>query len=445
MDVPAFFHHGDDRACAIIDDLALRVKSKQTAYDLRDSLSKLSIARGGVAVKLDFWPKAWGGLEYQRSADKQAIYSHMQSHIMKSTMRWLPELATTGKVPARVPQGKALKEKLDNLVRLPKPAGAVLKLTKEQRSVCSIVGDLRWMCRRIVIVVRGTHLLSMVIANPQCPDAMDAALGLMARAYMHQWEGRTWRRAEAALPLMGVLKGTRSDSRNTTVHRVDGGELAARGAPADPSGIVDTTWNLHKIPREFEDVADSCVDVYALAMTMSGAAVHIELKRTGLTGGSSPETEGMGLLRLTDRALQMRLVAERLNVPLGGATWLMSDSDGSLRVASGETSANRLRHALRRTAQVTQRLRSKEVRLAHLPDAANHVDMFTKWLDATKVATSLAYLTGAVAHSAHFGDARNQHTASHSQLSAVTVAIGNLEHACAVCEAFVAHTGNLTM
>ena len=117
----------------------------------------------------------------------------------------------------------------------------------------------------------------------------------------------------------------------------------------------------------------------------------------------------------------------------------MSDSDGSLRVSSGETSANRLRHALRRTAQVTQRLRSQEVRLAHLPDAANHVDMFTKWLNAAKVAASVDYLSGAVAYAAHFGG-------DPARLGAVAaaVAIGNLEHACEVCEAFVANQANLT-
>ena len=116
----------------------------------------------------------------------------------------------------------------------------------------------------------------------------------------------------------------------------------------------------------------------------------------------------------------------------------MSDSDGSLRVAAGETSANRLRHALRRTSQVTQRLRAQEVRLAHLPDAANHVDMFTKWVNAAKLATSIAYLSGAVARAEHFGADVN------TQLNTTAVAIGNLEHACAQADTYVAYVANLT-
>ena len=64
----------------------------------------------------------------------------MQSHILKSTMRWLPELATTGQVPARVPQGAALKRKLDSLKTLPKPDDGKIKLTRT--SITKRIGQL---------------------------------------------------------------------------------------------------------------------------------------------------------------------------------------------------------------------------------------------------------------------------------------------------------------
>ena len=41
------------------------------------------------------------------------------------------------------------------------------------------------------------------------------------------------------------------------------------------------------------------------------------------------------------------------------------------------------------------------VALAHVPDAANVVDMFTKWVPLAKVERSLAWLTGAVARAVH--------------------------------------------
>ena len=43
----------------------------------------------------------------------------------------------------------------------------------------------------------------------------------------------------------------------------------------------------------------------------------------------------------------------------------------------------------------------RRLALAHVPDAANVVDMFTKWVPLAKVERSLAWLTGATARAAH--------------------------------------------
>ena len=64
----------------------------------------------------------------------------------------------------------------------------------------------------------------------------------------------------------------------------------------------------------------------------------------------------------------------------------------------------RLKHLLRRAAIVAQRVREGEIELAHVPDAANVVDIFTKWSKAEKIEKCLAYLTNAAARAAH-GDA----------------------------------------
>ena len=57
----------------------------------------------------------------------------------------------------------------------------------------------------------------------------------------------------------------------------------------------------------------------------------------------------------------------------------------------------RPRGAHRHAAQVTQRLRSKQMRLAHLPDASMPCDVFTKWCKQAKLDAAIAYLTGAIA------------------------------------------------
>ena len=70
-------------------------------------------------------------------------------------------------------------------------------------------------------------------------------------------------------------------------------------------------------------------------------------------------------------------------------------SASSLRACSGEASAVRLRHSLRRTTIVLQRVRADEVMLAHVPDALQYVDFLTKWVDQAKVTASIDYRTGA--------------------------------------------------
>ena len=80
-------------------------------------------------------------------------------------------------------------------------------------------------------------------------------------------------------------------------------------------------------------------------------------------------------------------------------TVLIADSEAALRAVAGEASMARLKHTLRRAAIVRQRLLENEICLAHVPDAGNVVDMFTKWLDSKKVEMSLAYLSGGAGRS----------------------------------------------
>ena len=49
-------------------------------------------------------------------------------------------------------------------------------------------------------------------------------------------------------------------------------------------------------------------------------------------------------------------------------------------------------------------MRAGELVMAHVPGAANIVDFLTKWVDAAKVESSIAFLTGAHSRALHLGD-----------------------------------------
>ena len=76
---------------------------------------------------------------------------------------------------------------------------------------------------------------------------------------------------------------------------------------------------------------------------------------------------------------------------------IASDNQPSLRAAGGEASVVRVKHALRWYAILQQRVRCRDIRLAYIPDEWNYVDFLTKWIDVSKVAFSVAYLSNAAA------------------------------------------------
>ena len=170
----------------------------------------------------------------------------------------------------------------------------------------------------------------------------------------------------------------------------------ATGAPKEPASACDATWSN-------VDIDGNVCDTYALSMSANGSSVLNVLKSIGVCTASSAEAEGLGLLKLTDLSIYGRMVWARLGRALGGPTVLLCDAEAALRTASGQTSAARLRHALRRSVLVTQRVRDEEVSLVHLADTCQFVDFFTKWVDEKKFEKSVGYLVGATAYAAFFG------------------------------------------
>ena len=100
------------------------------------------------------------------------------------------------------------------------------------------------------------------------------------------------------------------------------------------------------------------------------------------------------LLKLSDKAIWGRIVGGKLGYDMFNPTTLLCDAEAALRASMGEASVMRLRHAMRRAAIVKSRTREGDLALAHVPDAANVVDIFTKWVKEEKCEQMLNYLNG---------------------------------------------------
>ena len=387
LGTPAMFARAGDRAVVIVDDLAMRVRDVEVARRTVQVLSERAVARGGKPLTISVGATAYGGIQIMRSDDRMVLTLMMPQFIEGMTKKWLPTLVESGELPTNVPQGKKLRNLLDAITLLPMQDG---KLNKDQRKVQQITGDLRWCLRVSVRLVRPVHKLSCV-AQCASEGAELAALGVVAQAWRHRFEGRSYGAASEA-KYTGFLKGALTTRKGASIAVVDGDERHSAGAPLELDGASDSSWSNGEQGEK---------DVYGLALTHNGAAVHAELKSIGVTLGDSTQAEGVATLKLSDRVMHGRSTLAALGRVQMGPTMVLSDNESNLRIAAGAPSAARLRHALRRWAIVTQRCHSEDVRLGHLRDEWNWTDFFTKWVPQLKVEAAIAYLTGRAARIAH--------------------------------------------
>ena len=355
-----------------MDDLCIKCRgSLDRGHELATFLSKRSVERGGYPLVVTIIGRSgtWGGMQIERSNDWMTLTVHMEAYVTGVATRFLPTYVKEGVLPEGVPTGTALRKALDALTLVAKPGD---KLNAEQREFQTIVGAIRWMVKRIVRIMRAAHLCSCV-AQGCSPGGVNAALGVLAEAYDARREGHSFSEHTGAMQFIGVVKGTVDAVKGTSVKKVDSEALIAAGkAPKEMTGVTDATWN--RTPR----------DVRAFAICIKGAAVLIVLKTITGTGGSSAENEGLGLLKLADSAIYLRVVAGKLGFDMTLPTMLLSDAEGALKAATGDTSVIRLKHTIRRACIVKERIANRDVALAHVPDVACAVDVLTKWGDEGK-------------------------------------------------------------
>ena len=385
---PGMKYRGEDRAIVIIDDMLMRVEDVAVAARTHEVLSELAVGRGGKPLTIKYHPTAFGGLKIMRSLDRTVITLLMPEFVERAARKWVPSFVETGKLPAGVPSGKELRKALDEMYLVQGDG----PLNKEQREVQSITGDLRWETRVLLRMIRPTHKLSCV-AQRASPGSGAAARGVVAVGYTHRYEGLSYGAAEErGQCLSGFLKGTMDSPRGASIARIDGDERLKVGAPEGLDSAADATWSLGESGED---------DVYTLAITNNGGTICAELKKVGLVLKASALTEGVATLQCSEKVEQAVNTKTDMGAAPEGPVILASDCEANLRVAAGAPAAQRLRHALRRWAMVTQRCQTKMIRLAHLPDAVNWVDFFTKWKDKAKVEASIAYLSNVAARLQH--------------------------------------------
>ena len=385
-EVPSFFDGGDGHlGASIMDDLCIRCRgSPARGHELAAYLSKRSVERGGYPLVVTVIGRTglWGGMQIERSADWMSMHVHMEGYVVATAMRWIPEYVKHGSIPAGVPTGTALRKALDELDVMDGDG----KLDEEQRDFQCIVGALRWMVRRIVRIVKATHMCSCV-AQRCSKGGRNAALGVLIEAYDSKREGHIYDENTGPIQFLGVVKGTVNAVKGTSVQKVDHQKLIAAGAaPKEMMGQGDATWNRGTTPKKR--------DVRAFALTVKGAAVLVSLKTLVGTGGSSAENEGLTLLKLSDAAMYLRIVAAKAGFDMSMPTVLLCDAESALKAAAGDSSLIRLKHTIRRAAIVKERIAVREVSIAHVPDVACAVDVLTKWVAKDKLEDMLAFLTG---------------------------------------------------
>ena len=153
------------------------------------------------------------------------------------------------------------------------------------------------------------------------------------------------------------------------------------GAPLQVEGIADASWDIKS--------------VYGTTVTAFGAAVSIRVKKV-VTTASSFENETSASLKCSEDIESARDTMVDLGYPPETPAFLGTDNKANMLVANETGAATRARHALRRYMVLQDRVRRGVAKLGYVPDEENPADYLTKFVPASKLERSIAYLTNSV-------------------------------------------------
>ena len=359
--VPALYHHGDARLGTIVDDFL--VSEDSAGGEIAERTLALMRAKYGD-VTSELHPTSFYGCKLEYGADGSITISLPQK-IVEAVREHVPALLD-GKTPKQLGllTGIKLQQALDSL-----ELGPPRKACADTTSTQSVTGSLKF-CERVHTRFKlSVHRLSCVQAAPTDPAAAKlAAISVLAVAYDHRHEGRTWRPHTASAPRL--LSG------NIHVNIFD----MADGAPSS----LEAHGDFSNGPRQ----------IIGELVTFNGAVVAASTKTLKSVATSTMQGELGATSRVMHLADYGRTVAQALGVPQLDPTFIGTDNEAHLLVATHTGSAKTARHLLCRYHEIVQAVQRGTFVLGHVPDAQQPADHLTKWVSKDKLEQSVAYANG---------------------------------------------------
>ena len=276
--------------------------------------------------------------------------------------------------PAGILSGKALQEAADSLC-LPPPAERPAKLSASQTKTRRVTGALKWQegeCKPRLAV--GCHRLACVMACPP-PIAAEVARALAWWSWTTREEGITYggRGPGGDLSMMGAISAAFSMDD---------------GAPEGLHLSGDATWRANPVGPP---------DVIGLLATLNYGGVGWNTKLSSLILDSSHEQETIASAKAGELNAYCREITRALGIELEGPTEILTDNLANQIIASKSGWPTRSRHFMRRYHSLLRRVEMGECVVRKVTDAENPSDFLTKWLSATKLNRSVAYVENAAA------------------------------------------------
>ena len=363
----------------VVDDMLFSESGEWGPYDPASSdprhgegpiaartLAALRARFGTVTSEVE--PRSFVGRKIERDWATAALTISMPHTIETMVDEHYPEFRD-GK-PKGLLSGKALHEAADSL-RMRPVGERPTKLDASQTKTRRVLGALTWQCSEVKPrLAVGCHCLACVGADPP-PLAADVAKALAWWSWATRHEGITYggRGPGEDLGVMGAISSSFSMDE---------------GAPSGPHVAGDATW------RGGEESARP--DVIGLLATMNYGGIGWTTKLTSLKVDSSHENEAIASAKAGELNANVREIARAQGIKLKGPTEILTDNLANEIVANRKGWPTRSRHFLRRYHSLLRRCGMGECYLRKVSDAENPSDFLTKWLPATKLNRSVAYV-----------------------------------------------------
>ena len=134
-------------------------------------------------------------------------------------------------------------------------------------------------------------------------------------------------------------------------------------------------------------------ELIGILITYNGGAIYHRSKKLSTTTANTTEGESIATSRAGEIVEVARNALEAAGELQNHPTFVGTDNKPNMLIASMQGNASRVRHALRRWAVFQQRVQDGTCAIGHIPDSQMMADFLTKWVDKTKMATSVAYAT----------------------------------------------------